>query len=88
MEEHTDHLESLSLYSDEEEHLLSDFIPSRIDRIKEVKDLIQNTDIKIEVDGGINDTTIKEVSEVNIAVVGSYITTSDNPIDRINSLLV
>ena len=64
------------------------FIPSSIDRIKEVKDLIQNTDIKIEVDGGINDTTIKEVSEVNIAVVGSYITTSDNPIDRINSLLV
>jgi len=64
------------------------FIPSSIDRIKEVKDLIQNTNIKIEVDGGINNITIKEVKEADIAVVGSYITTSDNPIDRINSLLV
>ena len=64
------------------------FIPSSVDRIKKVKELIQNTDIKIEVDGGINETTIKDVSLSDIAVVGSYITTSDDIEGRINSLLV
>ena len=43
---------------------------------------------KIEVDGGINNHTIKEVELADIAVVGSYITSSNNPIDKINSLLV
>lgn len=64
------------------------FIPSSVDRIKKVKELIQNTDIKIEVDGGINENTIKDVSLSDIAVVGSYITTSDDIEGRINSLLV
>lgn len=64
------------------------FIPSSIDRIKSIKKLISNSNILIEVDGGINNITIKELIDVDIAVVGSYITTSDNPIDRINDLLV
>lgn len=56
----------------------------KLDKLKK----IINDDIKIEVDGGINNLTINNVLEADIAVVGSYITTSDNPIDKINSLLV
>lgn len=63
------------------------FIKSSISRLVELKKLINNK-IKLEVDGGINDETIKDVSEADIVVVGSYITTSDNPIEKINSLLV
>lgn len=64
------------------------FIESSTKKVQELKNLINNTNIKIEVDGGINDKTINKVKEVNIAVVGSYITKSDNPIESINSLLV
>ena len=64
------------------------FILSSPNRLKEIKKLIQNYNIKLEVDGGINNHTIKEVELANIAVVGSYITSSNNPIDKINSLLV
>lgn len=56
-------------------------------RLKELKKIVNN-DIKIEVDGGINNLTINNVLEADIAVVGSYITTSEKPIDKINSLLV
>lgn len=64
------------------------FILSSLNRLKEIKKLIQNYNIKLEVDGGINNHTIKEVELADIAVVGSYITSSNNPIDKINSLLV
>lgn len=64
------------------------FILSSSNRLKEIKKLIQNYNIKLEVDGGINNHTIKEVELADIAVVGSYITSSNNPIDKINSLLV
>ncbi len=63
------------------------FIETSPSRIKEIKELIKDKDILLEVDGGINNNTIKEVSEVDIAVVGSYITTSEDPISKINSLL-
>lgn len=64
------------------------FILSSVDRIKEIKELVKDRNIKIEVDGGINNDTIREVSSVDIAVVGSYITKSDDPVSKINSLLV
>ena len=64
------------------------FIESSIKKIKDLKKLINNTNVKIEVDGGINNKTINQVKEANIAVVGSYITKSENPIDAINNLLV
>ena len=63
------------------------FIENSTLRLKELKKII-NDGIKIEVDGGINNFTINNVHEANIAVVGSYITTSDDPIDKIKSLLV
>lgn len=63
------------------------FINSSSERLKKLKNIVNNN-IKIEVDGGINNITIKEVPEADIAVVGSYITTCENPIDKINNLLV
>ena len=64
------------------------FIESSTDRIKEIKELIKKYDILLEVDGGINNETIKKVKLVDIAVVGSYITNSDNMEERINRLMV
>ena len=37
--------------------------------------------------GGINDKTIKLLKDVDIAVVGSYITTSDNMIEKVKTLV-
>lgn len=64
------------------------FIESSTNKLQELKKLINNTNIKIEVDGGINDKTINLVKEANIAVVGSYITKSEAPTEAINNLLV
>lgn len=63
------------------------FIPKSEERLKKVKELVKNRDILLEVDGGINNKTITKVKDANIAVVGSYITKSEDPIAMINSLL-
>lgn len=63
------------------------FLENSISRLKKVKELAGNN-IKIEVDGGINDKTIKYVQEADISVIGSYITKSYNPIDKIKKLQV
>ena len=61
------------------------FIPSterRIDYIRTLK-----KDLIIEVDGGINNTTIKKIkNKIDIAVSGSYITNSDDYQKAINDL--
>ena len=64
------------------------FIEESTNRINKIKELTKGYNILLEVDGGINDKTIKKVNNSDIAVVGSYITTSDNKEERINSLLV
>ena len=64
------------------------FIESSTKRISDIKNLIKDRDIILEVDGGINKDTIDKVSASSIAVVGSYITRSNDPIASINSLLV
>lgn len=59
------------------------FIPDVLNKIKELK---QNNLI-IEIDGGINDTNIKELKNiVDIVVVGSYITNSSDYNKQINNL--
>lgn len=59
------------------------FIP---DVLNKIKDLKQNN-IIIEIDGGINDTNIEELKNiVDIVVVGSYITNSNNYNKQINNL--
>lgn len=67
------------------------FLESQLPKIKKVKNLIQNTKktIKLEVDGGINQETIKKViiNGADIAVAGSYIFNTDNNYEkRINIL--
>ena len=56
-----------------------------------IKDLIEirkngHLNFKIEVDGGINNETIDLVKDVNISVVGSYITNSDNYNEKVKKL--
>ena len=59
------------------------FIIDSINKIKELKEL--KGDFLIEIDGGINIDTVSLVSDVDIAVVGSYIT-SGNYEEKIKSI--
>ena len=62
-----------------------EFIPSSIDKAKNIRKL--NHNIIIEMDGGIKNTNIKELKNtIDIAVVGSYITNSENYNEAINNL--
>jgi len=56
-----------------------EFIESSVDKINKLLELRNNNgyDFLIEVDGGINDNTIEKVKNVDIAVIGSYITSGD-----------
>lgn len=61
------------------------FMPNSLIKAQELRNI--NKDITIEIDGGINDTNIKEVKKyVDIAVVGSYITNNDDYNQAINNL--
>ena len=61
------------------------FIENSINRIREIR--TKRPNIIIEVDGGINDETIKKIKDIaDIAVVGSYITNKDNYNEAINNL--
>ena len=63
------------------------FLPSTISRLNDIKSLIGNRNIKLAVDGGINDDTIKLISNIDIAVVGSYITNNQDYQEQIDKLL-
>ena len=63
------------------------FIEETTNRINEIRKLIGNRNILIEVDGGINIDNITKLDCVDIAVVGSYITKSDNYYKQIEELL-
>lgn len=61
------------------------FIDKTVDRIKYIRN--KNPNILIEVDGGINEETIDKIKYISdIAVVGSYITKSDDYQKAINNL--
>lgn len=66
------------------------FITSQLEKIKNVREMINKTgkDIDLEVDGGINNITAKEVinAGANVLVAGSYVFNSINYTDAINSL--
>jgi ribulose-phosphate 3-epimerase len=68
------------------------FIPSVVEKAKDLKELIlrKNASTLIEVDGGVNDTNIKELKDagVDIVVAGSYIYGSDDIKMAIESLKV
>ena len=61
------------------------FIEESLDRIKQIRN--KRKDIIIEVDGGINNTNISKIKQIaDIAVVGSYITNSNDYNQAINNL--
>ncbi|MDD2181549.1 MAG: ribulose-phosphate 3-epimerase, partial [Bacilli bacterium] len=65
-----------------------DFIMSSVDKINYLNVLREenNYNFVIEVDGGINDKTIKHCKNADIVVVGSYITNGNDYQIQINKL--
>ena len=67
-----------------------EFMLSSLDKVRELKKRIKdrNLDVKIEIDGGVKDTNINLIKEsgVDISVVGSFITKSDDFNKSINIL--
>ena len=55
------------------------------DKLEYLRKLQNDYNFVIEVDGGINDTNISSI-DTDIAVVGSFITSSDNYQEQINIL--
>lgn len=68
------------------------FIPSVIEKVKKLKELInkKNPNCLIEVDGGVSDTNIKELKDagVDVVVAGSFVFGSDDYKKAIDSLKV
>lgn len=62
-------------------------IVSKIDELYLLREQ-NNYHFEIEVDGGINCETIKRISKCDIAVVGSYITNSDDYEKQIRNLII
>lgn len=65
------------------------FLDSALEKIKFLNNYrtSQNLDYVIEVDGGINEETIKKCSDADIVVVGSYILKEENINEQINKLI-
>jgi len=68
------------------------FIPTVIDKAKELKNLIKktNSNALIEVDGGVSEQNIKSLKDagVDIVVAGSYLFKHQNISEAIKSLKV
>ncbi|MFT5859647.1 MAG: ribulose-phosphate 3-epimerase [Flavobacteriaceae bacterium] len=66
------------------------FIPNAINKVAEVKRLIakNNADVLIEVDGGVNLETGKQLLKAgaDVLVAGSFVFNSDSPSDTIGAL--
>ena len=67
-----------------------EFMLSSLDKVRELKKRIKNRnlDVKIEIDGGVKDTNINLIKEsgVDISVVGSFVTKSNDFNKSINIL--
>lgn len=63
------------------------FIDSSYERLNKLNELKSKYNFLIEIDGGINESNIDTLNGVDIAVVGSYITSSENYQEQINKLL-
>lgn len=63
------------------------FIENSYERLNKLNELKNKYNFLIEIDGGINESNITNLNGVDIAVVGSYITSSDNYQEQIDRLL-
>ncbi len=82
IKDYLDYLDLILIMSVEPGYGGQSFIMSSLDKVRELRRIIndRNLDIKIEIDGGVKDTNIALIKNagVDISVVGSYITKSDN----------
>ena len=64
------------------------FIENTFTKLKELNDLKEKYNFRVEVDGGVNNNLIPKLKEYNVdmVVVGSYITNSNNYQEKINEL--
>ena len=64
------------------------FLPSQLSKITQIRKMIGSREMELEVDGGINPSTAKQVIEAgaNVLVAGSSIFSSSNYSDRISEL--
>ena len=64
------------------------FLPSQLSKITQIRKMIGSREIELEVDGGINPSTAKQVIEAgaNVLVAGSSIFNSSNYSGRISEL--
>jgi ribulose-phosphate 3-epimerase len=67
------------------------FIPNTLNKVRELKSLIQEkgSHAVIEVDGGVNDVTGKQLAEAgaDILVAGNYVFKASNPLMAIDTLV-
>ncbi|PWG00914.1 ribulose-phosphate 3-epimerase [Levilactobacillus bambusae] len=66
------------------------FLPETVEKIKELADLKKSEgfDFDIEIDGGVNNETVKAAYEAGatVAVAGSYVFNAEDPAERINAI--
>lgn len=64
------------------------FIENTFTKLKELNDLKEKYNFRVEVDGGVNNNLIPKLKEYNVdmVVVGSYITNSNNYQEKISEL--
>ena len=66
------------------------FIPNTLNKVRELRALIQEKGSKavLEVDGGVNDVTGKQLAEVgtDVLVAGNYVFKAPNPLQAIETL--
>ena len=64
------------------------FIENTFTKLRELNDLKEKYNFRVEVDGGVNNILIPKLKEYNVdmVVVGSYITNSNNYQEKINEL--
>lgn len=64
-----------------------EFMPSTLSRAEYIKKI--NNNLSLEIDGGVNNTNVDLIKDsgIDTIVVGSYITKSDDYLNRINNLI-
>lgn len=64
-----------------------EFMPNTLSRAQYIKKI--NNNLSLEIDGGVNNTNVDLIKDsgIDIIVVGSYITKSDDYLNRINNLI-
>ena len=87
LEKYLDDIDLILVMSVEPGYGGQKFILNTVNRIRDIKKLIGDRNILVEVDGGINDETIKMVKDVDIVVVGSFIVNSDDYSNSIDLIL-